>query len=135
MNQRQIKFRAWYDFNKQLHFEILPNLSVEFLEDGTLTAVYYDEGTTYKMTLEQFTGLLDKNGKEIYEGDIVKCVPNGCAHIVEWREELGGKYGGGMPGWYLSDLKSGLGEGYAWMGEEEVVGNIHENPELVAGDK
>ena len=40
---------------------------------------------------------------------------------------FGGMFGGGMPGWYLS----GLGNGYAWMNSEEVIGNIHENPELL----
>jgi hypothetical protein len=38
-------------------------------------------------------------------------------------------YVGGMPAWYLS----GLSEGYAWTGEEEVIGNIYDNPELLEG--
>ena len=36
-------------------------------------------------------------------------------------------FGGGMPGWYLS----GLDDGYAWTNSEEVIGNIHEHPELL----
>lgn len=76
--------------------------------------------------LMQSTGLKDKNGVEVFEGDIVKCT-RGCPHEIIWLEEYGGTFIGGMPAWYLSGLK----EGYAWTGEEEVIGNIYENTELL----
>lgn len=77
-------------------------------------------------TVSQSTGLKDKNGKEVFVGDIIKCT-RGCLHEVYLEKEYGGKYIGGMPAVYLK----GLLEGYAWTGSEEILGNIHENPELL----
>lgn len=74
----------------------------------------------------QSTGLKDKNDVAVYKDDIVRC-SSGCPHRVIRVDEYGGTYFGGMPAWYLS----GLNEGYAWSGEEEVIGNIYDNPDLL----
>lgn len=74
----------------------------------------------------QSTGLFDKNGKEVFVGDIIKCT-RGCLHEVYIEEEYGGTYVGGMPAIYLK----GIREGYAWTGDEKIIGNIYENPELL----
>lgn len=79
-----------------------------------------------EVELMQSTGLHDKNGKEVFVGDIIKCT-RGCPHEVYLEKEYGGKYIGGMPAVYLK----GLLEGYAWTGSEEILGNIYENPELL----
>jgi len=76
--------------------------------------------------LMQSTGLKDKNGKEVFIGDIVKCT-KGCLHEVYLEKEYGGTFIGGMPAIYLK----GLNEGYAWTEHEEIIGNIYENPELL----
>lgn len=78
------------------------------------------------LNLMQSTGLLDKNGKEVFVGDIIKCT-RGCPHEVYLEKEYGGTYIGGMPAIYLK----GLREGYAWTEHEEIIGNIYENPELL----
>lgn len=74
----------------------------------------------------QSTGLKDKNGNEVFVGDIIKCT-RGCPHEVYLEKEYGGTYVGGMPAIYLK----GIREGYAWTGAEEILGNIYENPELL----
>ena len=76
--------------------------------------------------LMQSTGLFDKNGKEVFVGDIIKCT-RGCLHEVYIEKEYGGTYVGGMPAIYLK----GIREGYAWTGDEKIIGNIYENPELL----
>jgi hypothetical protein len=89
-------------------------------ERCTEMSVEFDE-----IKLMQSTGLRDKNGKEVFVGDIIKCT-RGCLHEVYIEKEYGGTYFGGMPAVYLKDLR----EGYAWTEHEEIIGNIYENLEL-----
>lgn len=77
-------------------------------------------------TIGQSTGLFDKNGKEVFVGDIIKCT-RGCLHEVYIEKEYGGTYIGGMPAIYLK----GIREGYAWTGDEKIIGNVYQNPELL----
>lgn len=118
------KFRAWDKKLKKM-FE------VSFIDFDTkliglnidLEIIIFDFDD---VNLMQSTGLLDKNGKEIFVGDIIKCT-RGCPHEVYLEKEYGGTYVGGMPAIYLK----GIREGYAWTGAEEILGNIYENPELL----
>src|SRR5260221_299430 len=113
---RIIKFRAWDKNDKRVIYG-----------DG-----FYFTNTNY--VFQQYTGLKDKNGKEIYEGDIVY---NSVSHAkvkVEWQEELFKKHWGHevvgtfTTGWV--PFCTGWA-GYIGSTHFEVIGNIYENPELL----
>lgn len=119
------KFRAWnklasrmYIVN-ELHFD--RGMAQYANNDNAIRFIKLEN-----IILMQSTGLYDKNGKEVFVGDIIKCT-RGCPHEVYLEKEYGGTYVGGMPAIYLK----GIREGYAWTGAEVILGNIYENPELL----
>ena len=120
------KFRAWDKLNNEMYVVEQINFN-----RGEFESIGY--GITFlrgadEIELMQSTGLHDKNGKEVFVGDIIKCT-RGCPHEVYLEKEYGGTYIGGMPAIYLK----GIREGYSWTEHEEILGNIYENPELLEG--
>lgn len=117
---REIKFRAWDKINKEM-FNVE---SINFQERR-----FYRDVVSYRdfndIELIQYTGLKDKNEKEIYEGDILSNGNNEKPYKVifengSYRAEFEGDFDE-----YSFDLIDIVAQGC------EVVGNIYENPELL----
>ncbi|CVR58093.1 YopX family protein [Streptococcus pneumoniae] len=130
------KFRVWVKIGKRMVFSD-DILAIDYENKEIVTQqVYFENGLPDdrdiycydfdEIELMQSTGLKDKNGKEVFIGDIVKCT-RGCLHEVYLEKEYGGTYIGGMPAVYLK----GFGDGYAWTEYEEIIGNIYENLEFL----
>ncbi|HEV0649170.1 TPA: hypothetical protein VXD40_001713 [Streptococcus pneumoniae] len=130
------KFRVWVKIGKRMVFSD-DILAIDYENKEIVTQqVYFENGLPDdrdiycydfdEIELMQSTGLKDKNGKEVFVGDIIKCT-RGCLHEVYLEKEYGGTYIGGMPAVYLKGLLSG----YAWTEDEEIIGNVYENPELL----
>ena len=127
------KYRAWDVLAEEMIDEILmisfvrKEIIGKFRNGSTSVPLKFeDKRNGGDVILMQSTGLKDKNGKEVFVGDIVKCT-RGCLHEVYLEKEYGGTFIGGMPAVYLK----GLSEGYAWTGYEEIIGNVYENKELL----
>lgn len=73
-------------------------------------------------TVGQYTGVKDKKGVEIYEGDIFLLGDKTILHVVEWIDS-------GFKGRQISN-KSTVGLEY-WQDRIEIIGNIHDNPQLL----
>lgn len=75
-------------------------------------------------TVGQFTGLFDKNGKEIYEGDVVSAWSTGVKTIGEVKQRNDGMWFIYPPLWHFNPNSKG-------RDDVEIIGNIYENPELL----
>lgn len=79
-------------------------------------------------TVGQFTGLLDKNGKEVYEGDIIFESTDGINTGWEIRYDVSlSQYRAEN----ISDERDDIQLNAVWLDRSEIIGNIHDNPELI----
>ena len=81
-------------------------------------------------TVGEFTGLKDKNGKEIYEGDVME-IPE-----TEFNAEIIGRVLFEEDAYYIIPLRGGHLWGLHWSlrkHDAKIIGNIHDNPELLKG--
>lgn len=83
-------------------------------------------------TVGQFTGLHDRNGKEIYEGDVIRgnCGNVEVRHLIYFYDMIASFVAEMLPDNYMSDYCS-LSQIWILKYNKEVIGNIHDNPELL----
>ena len=116
---REIKFRAWDNSKKEMLYPKKAEDMTDKITSASLLAAYNDGGLD---SIMQFTGLFDKNGKEIYEGDVVKSPGYDNQMVVKYEEII------------ASDDMTAPGIGFQFNTEPsgmEIIGNIYENPELI----
>ena len=106
---REIKFRAWHKTNSSMIYE------------RPLNRIGQDSQFGDDVILMQYTGLKDKNDKEIFEGDIIRTLDSDI-EVVKWSDES-------------VELSYGRGVccfcGFVFDNECIIIGNIYENPELI----
>lgn len=118
---KEIKFRAW-DGEDMYIPEIQENEQGENINDWF---------TSFRnVTLMQYTGLTDKNGKEIYEGDVVEYLERGMKNCVGIGQVFWDKDGWSVEGFY-DGSQDEPGRAFSENAQLEIIGNIWENPELL----
>lgn len=119
---RVLKFRAWDNKQKKMLYGV--SIGTIKVWDENAPLISHEFSYSEDCIFEQYTGLTDKNGKEIYEGDLVKC----------WDGENGEVCFCDISLQYIVKFADGDDEDLASC-EAEIIGNIHENPELVGGEE
>ena len=126
---REILFRGKDIYGKWRYGDLI-NLTNAIKQICNHTQLEHAHSVDIK-TIGQYTGLTDKNGKRIFEGDVCKNTKTGKIVSVQWH--------GTMAGYVWSKRKENnqhlfdFGELFRVYDKYEVIGNIHDNPELLKG--
>jgi len=119
--EREIKFREWDEREGHMQYDIAIGHGrvISGVQEGYCDG--FGNADIDGCKVMQYTGLKDKNGKEIYEGDIME---------AEWPGSSVGKYRNKVVwntgGFYFANAE------LAWWANMKVIGNIYENPEIIS---
>jgi uncharacterized phage protein (TIGR01671 family) len=116
--KRETQFRVWDKIDKQFTVLNIGNLRDDYSFDDYIDDTFNDPNSRY--ILVQYTGLNDKNGKEIYEGDILQLFNPKQTFYVKFEDGC----------FLLEPEPTGLFL-YEENKKAEIIGNIFENPELL----
>jgi len=123
---RTIKFRAWDKENKRMWNDVQKAYDWIILDSNEYDPIpannFWEMICDDNFILMQYTGLGDKNGVEIYEGDMVRLKSN--THKIYWKGEIVYKENGF---WIIEENGSRSSIFNKW----EVIGNIYENKKLL----
>lgn len=133
---RVIKFRVWdkeyKDWIEDGFSAITSEGNILCLRSGGLIGGWLEEYNQNNFIIQEFTGLKDKNGIEIFEGDIIqynqKSSYDGVNFTVKWCDIMFGWVFRAKSGDYLVNERTPNGNRYDFI---EVIGNIYENPGLL----
>jgi uncharacterized phage protein (TIGR01671 family) len=120
---REIKFRAWDKYRLKMFEDVQYGLDLGIeISFGSLLSME-------DIVLMQYTGLKDKNGKEVYEGDVLSnsqgkkgivIFEDGCFKLQLHKSETSSHY---------------VPLNISYLENKEVIGNIYQNPELLTGNE
>ena len=124
---REIKFRAWIkELNEIREVEYINFWKKMISFPNKFCKEYYLNADFDEIELMQYTGLKDKNNKEIYEGDIVKLRANHGIGVIKYYDE----WGAFVVEYIKPRPLAVLGMNY-YKEDIEILGNIYENSELL----
>ena len=119
------KFRAWTEEGKVMYYDVYP-----FIDDTLLLSydeISFDEVPASDFILMQSTGLIDKNGEEIFEGDVLLTYDDELAKVY-WDDVLAGWF---VDFIYETAELSEVADIQSSRSICKIIGNIYENPELL----
>lgn len=136
-DKREIKFRAWDKVQGRMHFLQDADFIIEYSGASILHECNANIRRHVQWPLMQYTGEMDKNGKQVYEGDIVLVHEMVRDRERPWIAEVSWVGGGFCLVNRNCCEKCAKGEGAICAlsevpGHVDVIGNIHENPELLS---